>query len=253
VTIRDPYDRTISALLYHHPNNANVYHLQQTTRQQQLGPVAYQCFPTLEKFANLLHRGNATNCHYPYRHNVIEPKDCQELACATIHGKVRFFTHLFFNYRNILYTKLPPHRQIYVIRQEHLWDDWQQLNQHIAVSLLSNVGDVTNKTHHDWQQQQLQKQSTNVSISLPSLGRMNMESQRNVTGIQLPVTRQVSWGGRQKLCRALETEYRAYFQLLSMAMNMKENDIHDSFRIATKNCPHLVNMSSQLLGSAAQY
>jgi hypothetical protein len=223
----------VSALLYHHPKNAKFYHLQQTARQQQVGPIAYQCFPTLEVFASLLHRGNSTDCDYPYRHNIIEPKDCRELACATIHGKVRFFTHLFFNFRNILYTKLPPHRQIYVIRQEHLWEDWQQLNQRLA--LLYKV---------DWQRQQQQQQPSNPSSSLPSnFVDRTIQSQRNVTGIQLPVTRHVSWEGRQKLCRALETEYEAYVRLLHMAINMEESDIKDSLRIAIKNCPHLGNMS----------
>jgi hypothetical protein len=212
--------------------------LQQTKRQQQLGPVAYQCFPTLEKFASLLHRGNSTDCYYPYRHNVIQPQDCQELACAAIHGKVRFFTHLFFNYRNILYTKLPPHRQIYVIRQEHLWEDWHQVNLQLA----SSVEDYSNNTNSDWQS----PQTTTNSTSLPSIVGRPIDSHRNVSGIQLPVTRHLSEEGRQKICRALETEYVAYFRLLHLAINMEKSDIQDSHLIATKNCPHLVDISSQL-------
>jgi hypothetical protein len=59
------------------------------------------------------------------------------LACATIHGQLQFFPHLFFNYRNIVETKLPIDgdgggqnpRKFYVLRQEHLWEDWVTVNQ----------------------------------------------------------------------------------------------------------------------------
>jgi hypothetical protein len=221
-------------LLYHHPKNAKYYQLEQTTRQRQLGPVAYQCFPTLEAFATWLQRGNSTDCHYPYRHNVIEPKDCSELACATIHGKVRFFTHLFFNYRNILDTKLPlpsssssssneqqpQSRHIYVIRQEHLWEDWKRLNELVAA-------DEDEKL--EWTN--AQQDSTPVVTTTTS--------HRNITGLQLPVTRDISPEGRRKLCLALETEYAAYFRLLQLAVNMKNDDVKDCARVAQQNCPHL--------------
>ncbi|KAG7346203.1 hypothetical protein IV203_005271 [Nitzschia inconspicua] len=230
VSIRDPYDRTVSALLYHHPENAKFYQLQQTTRQQKLGPLAYQCFPTLEAFASLLQRGNSTDCNYPYRHNVIEPSDCSELACATIHGKVRFFTHLFFNYRNIVETKLllsenngniiitDKQRQIYVLRQEHLWEDWTTLNQLVATA---------DDDKSNWQETTVNNEAN------------KFQSHRNITGLNVPVTREISQQGRHKLCLALETEYIAYFRLLQVAINMNDNDVADCQRIARQNCPNL--------------
>lgn len=217
VSARDVYDRSVSALLYHHPNNSKYYNLRLTEREQHFGPLAYECFPTLESFAALMIRGNVSECNYPYRHNVIEPKDCVELACAVIHGKVRFFSHLFFNYRNIVDTKLPFHDDggptnattIYVLRQERLWEDWTAVNL-----LLGQTEPVV-------------------------IPREDTFNQRNISGLQLPVTRHISDEGRKKLCKALESEYMAYFRLLSRASNLASSDLEFCTKIAERNCPNL--------------
>lgn len=153
---------------------------------------------------------NPDDCNYPYRHNVVDATDCAALACATLHGKVRFFVHLFFNYRNILYTKLPtdPPRQIYAIRQENLWNDWKNLNI-------------------------LWGQKDTVYIPPSSF------NQRNISAIQLPVTRTMSPEGRRQLCTALEAEYLAYFRILRTSNNMDENDFESSLKVAEKSCPNL--------------
>jgi hypothetical protein len=233
VTCRDVYDRTVSALLYHHPENAKYYRLHQTPRQKQLGKLAYQCFPTLQDFAKLIKQHerksiDMDDCQYPFPHNVIEPNDCVALACASLQGKIRFFTHLFFNYRNILDTKLPKRKswkpEIYVLRQEHLWDDWRHLNQ-----LLVTSGNTS-------------KEEDNYSFTMSSQEggpHQPVESHRNITGLQLPVTRNVSDQGRLALCKALEKEYNAYFRLLLQANNMNVADIIKCQHTATQNCPNL--------------
>jgi len=209
ISVRDPFDRSVSSLLYHHPQNAKVYQLQQTKKQLYYGPLVYACFPTLEDFAQLM-QGSSTNCNYPYRQNSIVADDCAGLACAVLHGKVRLFSHLFFNYRNILYTKLPtePKRKIYVLRQEYMWQDWKQLNK-----LLGQTKEVV-----------VPKDSSNL---------------RNISGIALPITRNISTDGKQKLCLALKSEFEAYFQLLLLAINIDDSGFKKSLSIADTNCPNL--------------
>jgi hypothetical protein len=209
ISVRDPFDRSVSSLLYHHPENADVYHLRQTQKQLYYGPLAYACFPTLESFAQLMH-GNSANCNYPYRQNSIVADDCTGLACAVIHGKVRLFSHLFFNYRNILDTKLPtdPPRRIFVLRQEFLWDDWKMVNQLLG----QNEPVVIPNASADW---------------------------RNITGIKLPVERDISLEGRQKLCLALESEFMSYFRILKKALNINELEFEKNVQISQKNCPNL--------------
>mmetsp|Transcript_7838 Transcript_7838/g.18884 ORF Transcript_7838/g.18884 Transcript_7838/m.18884 type:complete len:376 (+) Transcript_7838:82-1209(+) len=209
ISIRDPFDRSVSSLLYHHPRNAEVYQLRQTKKQLHYGPLAFACFPTLEDFAQLM-EGSSTNCNYPYHQRDVVADDCTGLACAVLHGKVRLFSHLFFNYRNILYTKLPtePPRKIYVLRQEDLWDDWREVNK-----LFGQTEEVV--IPHDF------------------------SNLRNISGITLPVTRDISVDGRQKLCLALTTEFEAYFKLLILAINMNNVEFEKSLKIADANCPNL--------------
>lgn len=200
----------MSALLYDHPDNAKAYNLKQTEKQQHFGPPAYGCFPTLEIFAGLMN-GSSTECNYPYRFNQVATSDCTGLACAAIHGKVRFFSHLYFNYRNILDSKIPvdPPRQIYVVRQEHFWDDWTILNQ-----MLGQTEPVVIPKGDD-------------------------ASRRNVSAVKVPVTRDISDEGRRKLCKALETEYAAYFKLLIRAANLNIDDVKQCIQKSRKNCPTL--------------
>eukprot|EP00529_Nitzschia_sp_RCC80_P042459 CAMPEP_0113472670 /NCGR_PEP_ID=MMETSP0014_2-20120614/17637_1 /TAXON_ID=2857 /ORGANISM="Nitzschia sp." /LENGTH=269 /DNA_ID=CAMNT_0000365391 /DNA_START=155 /DNA_END=961 /DNA_ORIENTATION=+ /assembly_acc=CAM_ASM_000159 len=192
ISVRDAYDRTVSALLYMHPENLKHYEVQLTEKQKYFGPLAYKCFPTLENFATLLRQQGPessrtpTDCNYPYPPGMVEVGDCGALACASIHGKVRFFSHLFFNYQNILDTKLPlkqapaqskeqllatvnnNQRQLYVVRKEHLWDDW------IAVNKL-------------WGQPE------NEPISVPSKG--TKANQRDVSNIEGTLSRTISKEG----------------------------------------------------------
>jgi len=213
LSVRDVYDRFVSSLLYHHPKNMEYYHVKMTRSMLRDAPIAYKCFPTLEVFASWLKRGNSTDCHYPYPHFEIVNENCAELACAATHGRVRHFIHLFFNYHQI-YSRIPttpPHRKLYVIRKEHLWDDWWKVNRMFG-----------------------EKQRRESIV--PSSGG---EGERNIAGIQLPVTRDISDEGRSKLCKALELEYSVYFRILQRAENMDATDLEDARRVASGNCPNL--------------
>jgi len=221
VSVRDPYDRAVSAFLFHHPENVKYFQLKLTKREKYYAPLAYRCFPTLESFASLLssHGGNQpSSCNYPYPKNVIEPENCAALACATIHGLIRLvFTHFFFNYRNILDTKIPtePERITFALRQERLWNDWTSLNQMLGQT---------------------------ETVVIPTGDKA---SYRNVSGWKLPVTRQISEEGRRKLCWALEPEYFAYFRFIQRARNLDENDLEDCKKVAARNCP-VIDLDSML-------
>lgn len=82
LSIRDVYDRTISAFLYQHPRNIPFTGCKVTPTRAEKNPIAYKCFPTLEKFASLLNKGNSSDCGYPYLHNQFFAVDCNSYACA---------------------------------------------------------------------------------------------------------------------------------------------------------------------------
>ena len=86
LSVRDAYERTVSALLYNHPENVahylSVHNLSESVKEVQSRSTAYRCFPTLDAFAMLLERGNTTDCDYPRDHSVVDAGNCSELACA---------------------------------------------------------------------------------------------------------------------------------------------------------------------------
>jgi hypothetical protein len=95
-----------------------------------------------------------------------------------------------------------------VLRQEFLWDDWKVVNQLLG----QNEPVVIPTASADW---------------------------RNITGIKLPVARDISLEGRQKLCLALESEFMAYFRILKKAININELEFEKNVQISQKNCPNL--------------
>jgi len=241
VTIRDPYERTVSAFLYHHPRNvahamdehehevaaakaraSATMNATTTTNsntaaaaieqtREQHARYAYRCFPTLEAFTGSLHRGNSTDCDYPYRPAVMAIENCAEFACAVVHGKVRHFIHLFFNYRNVLSKLLAvryddeeeerrpanrPRREIYAIRTERLRDDWRDLNRHLGA----------------------------VEDPPPIV-----DAARDTSDLDLPVTKDASPDARRRLCAALESEYVAYYRILSLATTTTNTTTTSSF------------------------
>jgi hypothetical protein len=210
ISTRDVFKRTVSAFLYHHPGNLKHYHVRLSTQEKREGPIAYRCFPTLEKFASLLTKGNSTDCDYPYSHKDIITDNCNELACAALHGRVRHFTHLFFHYRK-LFDKIPKptdQRKWYVVRNEHLWEDWFEVNE-----MLGEPPDSSREhpTFHA----------------------------RDIKGLKLPATRDISDERRDQLCKALETEYEAYFLMLQHSENMNEDDLKEAVEIGKQSCPNL--------------
>ena len=333
VTVRDPLDRTISAFTYGHYDNIearNETHdlipLKLRRRYQQACQI---CFPTLEDFAQLLitttkrttKRTRTTNnttttqedddkkkendvrddeyyddmtFSYPYRRNVLNYDSCQDLARAMLHGRVRTFPHLYFNYQKIHSLLLleedkndknnddnngsnknnddnknknnnsngnngtngtttqqqqqPRQRLILVTRLEHLWQDWMTVNEYLGrrnhtiteESITPTTTTTTQEhgkndkhdqspppTQHDQQQQQQhyyhqQQQYHHI---------------RNTATLDLPVTRHLSVKGHDSLCRALQWEYIAYFQLLIQAQNLQTLDFIQSIMLAQQHCP----------------
>ena len=283
ISMRDVFDRSISSLLYQHPLNAQAYNLTLSNNQKTNGPMAYRCFPTLEAFAMLLPKYESIpNCNYPYKFNQIVATDCNALACAVIHGKVRFFSHLYFNYQNIIQTKINSfinfdatigdsdtinrdkdhpsvngprrnERQIYVIRQERFWHDWINVNrllgQTTPIIVPPNSGSAVVATTNS---------SSTSSSSLVLASKSSILIQRNISGFDVPVKRNISKEGRYYLCQALELEYVAYFKILRKALNIRNtsrsntqydnnqhivsedyDELQSCVDIAKRNCPNL--------------
>ena len=99
MTLRDPFDRTVSAFTFEHIDNKRA-------RGEGIEPVkirkleyAYTCFRSLEEYVSYL-EGNATDFNYPHHSTKIR-KPCRDLARAALFGLVRPFNHFFFNLHHV--------------------------------------------------------------------------------------------------------------------------------------------------------
>jgi hypothetical protein len=205
ISSRDVYDRFVSAFIYLHPRNKATFKRKMSYDDIVSKGRAYKCFRTLESFADYL--GDAPDdFHYPLVDQIVN-QDCVNLARAIVAGRVSALEHMYNNYYNMLQW-IPADRDIYIVRQEHLWDDWVRVNQ-----MLGHEG----------------------SIVLPQ-----ERVRRNVTSEQPPpVTKALSLAGVGTLCRALAREYAAYFTLLKRARNIKDEDLYESIDIGQERCPNI--------------
>ena len=133
VSVRDPYDRAISAFVYQHVANRMARNETMPTKEFYKMQAAYVCFPTLQVFCEYLQGHDSTKFHYPYHRSEIHPYPCRDFARAAFHGRVRLFHHLYFGYQRI--QSLIPQQQpltVYVARQERLLQDWDEMNRHLT-------------------------------------------------------------------------------------------------------------------------
>ena len=208
ITMRDPFDRTVSAFVFEHIRNKDARNEEIDEFKRPKYEEAYRCFPTLQSFVELLGE-DSTQFEYPYHKALVVADSCTDLARAAFHGRVKIYNHMYFSYQRI--GALIPdisHQTLYATRQEHLWDDWKTVNEALG--------------------------QTDVYIP-PN------QQVRNMTVLelqnQLPVTRHLNALGRDILCRALKEEYEAYFWFLQRAKNLSPHDISQSMAYAKKNCP----------------
>jgi hypothetical protein len=212
ITMRDPFDRAVSAFVFEHIlNRIERNDLSTLTpSKQKVLENAYLCFPTLEKFVWYL-KGNSSAYFYPYKKNAIMPAPCRDFARAAFHGQVRSFNHMYFSYQRIkMFLPAPDSQTILVTRQERLWEDWKSINKWLG---------------HDRE------------VVIPA--KVDHTEVRNTTHLQLPVSRELSKEGTQSLCEALQGEYDAYVWFLKRAKNLDVNDVLKSVGRARKRCPNL--------------
>ena len=229
ITVRDPLSRTISAFTYEHLRN-------RLARNETLGmnlyekyETAYRCFPTLERWVQYLDVGPdgtpPETFSYPYPKQLVVADSCRDLARAALFGRVKIFSHLFFGFAKL--KDLIPNagsQVLYVTRQEHLWEDWNQINRMLA--------EESKTDHHVDPAHLVPSSSSSADLVL-----------RNTTALvlrdMLPVTRDLSSNGQRILCRALQLEYIAYFWFLRHARNLPSESVAQAIRSAQEHCPNL--------------
>lgn len=213
MTCRDPFDRTVSAFVFDHIRN--VY-----ARNETVDPFktekyddAYKCFPTIQKFVELLGE-DPTHFNYPHKKNWVSAESCPDLAKAALHSRVKIYNHLFFSFR-VLLSFIPDveKQTFYAVRQEHLWHDWTTVNEVLGQTEPVRIPEEENR---------MLRNTTLLEVTH-----------------QLPVTRDLNDLGAALLCNALKEEYRDYFWLLKRVKNLTPDDVQQSINYAKRKCPSL--------------
>ena len=155
---------------------------------------------------------NPREFEYPYRAREVQQLNCTNFARAMLNAKVQRMNHLFVNYA-VIQSLLPQplsNLTIYATRKNHLMDDFREINQILG------------------ERQQ----------PVSSSSRDDMHA-RDVSNVTLAVTRALSDKGQQRLCRALEPEYRVYIEFLFHSDNLGRQDIVDDLAHSRTQCPNL--------------
>jgi Sulfotransferase family len=228
VTLRNPYDRVVSAFCYEHLSNVKARNETSNLHPSKLALMKQgynECFPTLEDFVMHLDSvgSNSWQFHYPYQRYEIVPHPCSDFARAAFHGRIRAFNHLYFNFQRIKALIPQPAQEaqttILVTRQEFLWKDWVSVNRYLGQKEQDIVVPLQENSSNEQQQQQAHI--------------------RNMKNLQLPVTRDLSPRATLVLCQALQREFDAYFWFIRHAKNLSRQDLLDTLVQARTTCPQL--------------
>ncbi|KAL3939789.1 MAG: hypothetical protein SGBAC_005542, partial [Bacillariaceae sp.] len=200
-----------------HPYNVYIRRNQYNEKvynfpMRKLYPVFSRCFKTLNSFAAALRHQFERKTNISYI--AAKTLKCELLANAMLQHKAEILNeHLHYDYRLFqqpFEEMSNTNRQapLFVIRTEFLWHDWITINE-----LLGQA---------------------------PGTVLFNPTSQlRNTTKYALPVKAIIGDEERDHLCQSIEPEYRAYFDILSKAINLDKEDVRQMQEIARKNCPKL--------------
>jgi len=242
-TTRDPFDRIQSAFQYSMPDNQLAYRFNwklynETLRgDPSLDPSdleekmkkdimdnlrstgvwhSYQCFPNLQTFVDYI---GDSPLDYKDVSWVPVRKDCTHVARLAVHHKIGQMQHLFWDLKKLTdAVNITGHhasaddnhsKPILAVRKEFLWNDWSSANK-----MFGRDGGA-------WQQSPVHEPHERDSSSLPL-------ERTSLTDV-----------GRERLCNAIKDDYNTYFEVLTRAVNLEEQDLVASMDIAKRNCPML--------------
>lgn len=193
VTIRDPIDRIVSWFLYQHPENEMYPSLQESLKlwdcYQEIDDLATKGLAPIDEEQSLS----------------AKDKECKKFATDAFSGKVipNLFPHLLMNYQFYMERILQNEsNEIFVIRTENFWVDWQTINYMLGGG---ETKEVERYTHRE----------------------------------KAPVVfkRYISPEGIVNLCNALFSEIEIYEQIIERAVNIDAEEKVLMLMNMRKKCP----------------
>ena len=209
--VRNPIERFLSAFAYTHPILRNVTGVRPI--QKNSDKIYTSCFPTISSLVQA-----AIGQHAQEKNVTV---NCTEMAHVAFGSNDRWskvdmrahpwFTHMSMDYRQY-YRFMDPKKELIIMRNEHLFDDWVQMNNFLGAE---------DNTFQNWPRVPLfNGVARNVSIGYPDAYRWRVQSQEE----QL-------W-----LCQLLHQEIRVYLMIIMRAINLSENDLSDAIKDIQRSC-----------------
>ena len=207
VTARDPIDRAASWYIFRHPANAGRLDVSPTQNPILLELFACYNYNNNNSFNEFVTTGLAV--YYTQRQQ--KERKCAQLARQVMTGTIqptRNGDHMAWNYgfylKDILLNDNNSNKdsdtELFVIRTEHLWEDWQNID--VLVGGNDSSAPVTN-----------------YSVS----------HQRQSSGGPLPVhNKTLSAIGTANLCCALRLDLKYYVAALKRAVNLNGSHVQES-------------------------
>mmetsp|Transcript_15011 Transcript_15011/g.17128 ORF Transcript_15011/g.17128 Transcript_15011/m.17128 type:complete len:425 (+) Transcript_15011:192-1466(+) len=243
ITTRNPIDRIISWYYYLHPNYPP--HKSAKHRRGCHDLDLFSCWTTIQSLSEhgldqgdgeIDNNGNDV-IEEKSNHNVTE---CKTWAWDSIIGKRKCW-HNYYNY-NFTYGELvrvmeleevageqelgiytnsgrSKQKTIFVIRTEHLEQDWQTIN--IMLGDKNGTSGIHVPHKNKW------SRTTETNQSTPTLAAPNPTQNKTL-----------SQRGRLNLCRALCEEIQIYKKLLGLALNLDEKSEKRSLGELIISCPN---------------
>jgi len=244
--VRNPITRFISAFAYEHPLNSRATKL---THRRHVWEQ-FSCFPKLSHLVkaamgraeirwNKAHMNalreqakQVNTVQFGKRYSrpksiqeVVQPINCTELARkafglnetsmdikqSVVNGSHPFVNHMTFDYRQY-YQSMPPAKELFVLRQESLWKDWEHVNFLLGKD---------NPKYQNWPAvPPFQRVERNVSHQYASQERWKLQD-----------VQEQHW-----LCHLLRDEIRTYLMIIIRAVNLNEDDLSNALSDVDRIC-----------------
>ena len=146
---------------------------------------------------------------------------CKELAqlafgmnesWPVVNASHPWHSHMSFDYRQY-YRSMPPDKEIFALRNEHLWEDWVNVNHLLC--------DDEYESCREWPEvPPFQEIHRNVSTGYKNMNRWTIQNQQ-----------EQMW-----LCQLLHNEIRTYLMIVTRAVNLNEDDLLEAATAVDEMC-----------------
>ena len=211
--VRNPLERVKSAFLYERPYGVNWLKRNYPKYYERRKAFYIDCpFRFMEDWIQIGLLGKTGSRSSKYEVS----EECQSIARHSIWGTRRYSEHLFFNYQFHL-EGLPEQAKVLTIRNEHLLDDWNWIEQYIG-------GETDILTPEK------------AKAAFPMINKKNMTADPSTKYDPYESPKYLSEESTHALCRNLCNEIVNYKKILRQSVNLNNLQIEESISELRESC-----------------